>query len=462
MNPEANRINRDLLKKYDRPGPRYTSYPTVPEWSSDFGSAEYIKALQEASIEDSPLSLYFHIPFCRSRCSYCGCTTVISKGGDRIDRYIDWLSREVELAASHLGRRTRVVQMHWGGGTPTFLTNPQIDKLFTGITDHFKIERESELAIEVDPRVTTPEHIQLLRSLGFNRLSMGVQDLTPEVQEAIGRDQTLEQTESLFKFCRKSGFSGINIDLIYGLPYQTVENFTKTIAEVIRMGVDRIAVYSFAYLPGMKPHQKLIKEETLPAPGAKFELFATAVEKFLEAGYVQIGMDHFARPDDELAKSLNEGKLYRNFMGYTTRSTSASVGFGMSAISEVSGVFAQNISKIDSYGVPIEAGRLATFRGFRLSDDDKIRQRAILSLMCNFVLEFDAMDKLFKIDSRKYFAEELVDLKQFVNDSLMEITDDNIKVLPRGQIFVRNMAMVFDAYLRGKGKDNAPTFSRTI
>lgn len=459
---EIEKVSRVLLKKYDRPGPRYTSYPTVPEWSSDFGPDDYVAALQKASAEDNPLSLYFHIPFCRSRCRYCGCTTTIARDASIADDYIKILDKELNMVAAQLGNRTKVIQMHWGGGTPTYLDADRIKTLFGIISGYVEIDSAGELAIEVDPRDTTGNHAQVLKELGFNRISMGVQDLTPQVQKAIGRYQTLEQTENLFRLCRELGYSGINVDLIYGLPHQTVENFSNTIAEVIRMGADRVAVYSFAYLPEIRSHQKAISPDTLPSAADKFELFATAVERFTSAGYVQIGMDHFARPDDELARSLADGRLYRNFMGYTSRLASDSIGFGMSAISEIAGVFAQNISKLDDYVSAVSDQKLATFRGCRLSRDDLIRQRAILSLMCNFALKFEELDRQFGIDSRNYFSLELDGLKTFIDDELVDVNDADIRVTPRGRAFVRNIAMVFDAYLRSKGDRDRPAFSRTI
>ncbi len=462
MKEKIEKIDRSLLRKYDRPGPRYTSYPTVPEWSSDFGPEDYRQCLKRLATEKKPLSLYFHIPFCKSRCLYCGCTTVVSKDSKRAEIYIDHLRQEMALVAEHLADNNRVFQLHWGGGTPTFLTLPQIEKLFGSISDYFTFDDEAEMAIEVDPRVTTVEHLELLRRLGFNRISMGVQDLTPVVQELIGRNQTAEETVDLFNHCRRLGFSGINVDLIYGLPGQDVKNFSDTIDAVIKIGADRVAVYSFAYLPGVKPHQKHIPPETLPSMTDKYDLFATAVEKFLSEGYAQIGMDHFAKPEDELSVALAEGRLHRNFMGYTTRPAADSLGFGMSSISELSGAFAQNVSKLSDYQDLISSGEPATFRGCNLTRDDLIRQRAIISLMCNFTLTYEAMDRAFDIDSRKYFELELNDLKQFIDDGLAEVTEAGINVFPRGRLFVRNIAMVFDAYLRDEGNENRQVFSRTI
>jgi len=458
----SDKIDRALLRKYDQPGPRYTSYPTVPEWSADFGPDDYRKALVELGQSNDPLSLYFHIPFCRSRCWYCGCTTVVSGSSERADSYLDRLEHEMTAVAGIMGSRKKAIQLHWGGGTPTFLTLEQIQRLFAAIAARFEISPDAEIAIEVDPRVTSFDQAVLLRRLGFNRVSMGVQDLTPRVQEAIGRNQTADQTWGLYKRCRELGFSGINIDLIYGLPFQTVANMGETIRQVIDMGADRVAVYSFAYLPDAKAHQKRIDTTALPTAAMKYDLFATAVEKFLEAGYIQIGMDHFARPEDELAKALAEGRLHRNFMGYTVRPASNSLGFGMSAISEMAGAFAQNVSGLTAYEQAVDTGGLATFRGYRLSQDDIIRQSAILSLMCNFILPFKTFDEKHNIDSLRYFASELEDLKPFIEDGLVGVTDTAVQVLPRGRVFVRNIAMVFDAFLRRKGKDGRQIFSRTI
>jgi len=461
-NDAVEKVDRALLKKYDRPGPRYTSYPTVPEWSSNFGPDDYRQVLAATSKTDSGLSLYFHLPFCRARCLYCGCTTVVTSNAGRVDKYLTRLETEMNLVTQVLGRHKRVIQLHWGGGTPTHLSADQIRRLHGSIAGHFSIVPEAEIAIEVDPRVTTDEQLQLLRELGFNRISLGVQDLTPQVQAAIGRNQTAEQTIALFKRCRELGFGGINIDLIYGLPYQTVDNFASTIDEVITLGADRVAVYSFAYLPEIRPHQKRILPEWLPLADTKYELFSAAVERFLGAGYVQIGMDHFALPQDEMAQALARGRLHRNFMGYTVRPASESIGFGMSAISEFPGAFAQNLSTLETYAKAIDAGQPATFRGWRLSDDDRIRQRAILSLMCNFILEFAALDRAFKIDSKTYFALELAALKPFIADGLVMVTDAGVTVLRCGKVFVRNVAMIFDAYLRAQGEEKQQVFSRTI
>jgi len=455
-------VSRILLYKYDRPGPRYTSYPTVPEWSQQYGPKDYVSDLKEASRNNEPLSMYIHIPFCESRCFYCGCNTVVNRNAERPDQYINLIDRELGIVHQHLDKRNRLGQLHWGGGTPTHLKEKQIARLFESVADRFSLDPGAEIAIEVDPRVTTRGQLDLLRNLGFNRISLGVQDLNPRVQQAIGRMQTEQQTVDLFDYSRKLGFGGINIDLIYGLPFQTVRDFSRSIEKVIRMGADRVAVYSFAYLPTMKAHQRKIDESTLPGADLKYDLFATAVEKFLEAGYIQIGMDHFARPDDELSKALANGTLHRNFMGYTTRRTDDMIGIGMSAISELSGSFAQNYSGIDSYTSAIEKETLATYRGCTLSHDDQVRRWVILSLMCNFKLDFGELKKKFDIDYFTDFSTEDRELGEFIDDGLLERTDKQLKIRPRGRIFVRNMAMIFDIYLRNKNRGRKVQFSRTI
>lgn len=453
---------KDLLYKYDRPGPRYTSYPTVPEWTDAFGHDDYTQALERANQSADPLSLYVHIPFCRMRCFYCGCNTTITGNPEKPKEYLKALAQEINLTASHLGKRNRLAQMHWGGGTPTYLTTDQIEWLFSQITDKFEFIDDAEIALEVDPRVTTKEQLELLRKLGFNRISLGVQDFNEDVQKAIGRYQTVEQTKSLFSLCRDLGFSGINIDLIYGLPLQTIENFSASIQQVIDMRADRVAVYSYAHLPKIKAHQRRIPDESLPRADEKYELFATAIEKFLAAGYIQIGMDHFARPDDELARAVKNGSLYRNFMGYTTRRTGDMLGLGMSAIGDIGGAYAQNYSKIKDYIEPVTRGSSAVFRGCTLSDDDKIRRWTIVSIMCNGVLDFNELREKFGVAYSDYYATEDTDLGEFINDGLLERTDSSLRVTSRGMIFVRNIAMIFDAYLRRKADGNTPLFSRTI
>ncbi|MFH1700141.1 MAG: oxygen-independent coproporphyrinogen III oxidase [Candidatus Zixiibacteriota bacterium] len=453
---------RQLLHKYDRPGPRYTSYPTVPEWSSEFGSNDYMTALDIASRTDEPLSMYIHIPFCRQRCHYCGCNTSVTKRLDKPGQYLDIVDKELQMVTDRLKNRNHLIQMHWGGGTPTYLSEEQLTRLFNSVKSRFVFENDAEIAIEVDPRITTQEQLKLLRNHGFNRISFGVQDFTPIVQNAIGRNQTHEETKKLFNYCRKLGFTGINIDLIYGLPLQTIENFSETIQQVIDMGADRVAVYSYAHLPSIKEHQRKIVENELPQAELKYDLFATAVEKFFGAGYVQVGMDHFARPDDELAKAVDKGTLHRNFMGYTSKLTSDMIGIGMSAIGDIGGCFVQNISELDAYMNTIESGKIAISKGIKLNDDDKIRRWTIISIMCNGVLNFAEFKNRFGVSYSEYFTQEDKDLSEFISDKLLIRTREGLNVLPGGMIFVRNIAMVFDAYMRNRRDGKTPLFSRTI
>ncbi len=453
----------ELLKKYDRPGPRYTSYPTAPEFRQDFTKDDYVEALTRAGQDvSSPLSLYVHIPFCERRCHFCGCTTVITNSKESVDRYLATLDAELASVSKHLGSRRQLTQLHWGGGTPTHLTVEELERLFGYISDRFAILPDTEVAIEVDPRVTTAEHIEKLREIGFNRLSMGIQDFTSVVQAAIGRWQTLQQSEALYQTCRAYGFRGINMDLIYGLPKQTVTDFARTIDEVIRMRPDRIALYSYAYLPAQRSNQKLINSAWLPSLEDKFRLFATAVDKFVASGYVQIGMDHFALPDDELAIALSQQRLHRNFMGYTTKPATDLIGIGMSAIGDLAACYAQNVSRISSFQAAIAADGLATYRGYHLSHDDLIRRRLITFLMCNFVLPFDLLKREFGIDYHEYFAHEDARLDQLAADGLLERRSHELAVTREGRIFIRNIAMVFDAYLDHADRSRQPTFSRTI
>ncbi|UCD16782.1 MAG: oxygen-independent coproporphyrinogen III oxidase [Candidatus Zixiibacteriota bacterium] len=462
-NSDNNRLT-GLVIKYDRPGPRYTSYPTVPEWSDTYGAQDYAKAIRIASKKVSgPLSLYLHLPFCRKRCWFCGCNTNVTHSLNSIDEYLARVHKETDLIVDYLGKRRVVSQFHWGGGSPSILTDAQTERAFNIFRDHFEIQNKAEISIELDPRVTTSDRINVLKRLGFNRLSMGVQDFDPEVQKAIGRDQSEKQTVALYRFCRDRGFTGINFDLIYGLPGQTIAGFTDTIAGVIDLRPDRVAMYSFAFLPKLKAHQRRINPEILPDAEAKLMLFSRARRMFLENGYCQIGMDHFVLPDDELAVAMREGKLRRNFMGYTVNAAEDWLGVGMSSISYISGNFAQNASGIDSYNAAIDSGRLATFRGAILSADDLIRQRVITDLMCNFRVDITAINAAYTITFDDYFKSELVQVQPFIDDGLLTRDKRTLRVTEPGQLFVRNIAMIFDAYLAGRSTDDSKgQFSRTV
>ena len=453
-----------LIQQYDRPGPRYTSYPTAVEFHTGFDGRSYLARLTEASTHmDEPLSLYIHLPFCAERCHYCGCTMIATRSHDIATRYLGYLERELAMLAQHVGPRRHVVQHHWGGGTPTYLSPAEIARLHEFISSNFDVDRGAEQAIEIDPRVTTREQLSLLRSLGFNRLSMGVQDFNPAVQEAIGRRQSETATRELYAFARTLRFDSINLDLIYGLPRQTRETFAATLRSVVEMAPDRIAVYSYAHVPWLRPHQKLIDVSALPGPALKFDLIGAAIDAFEAAGYVSIGMDHFARRDDDLAKAMAERRLHRNFMGYTTRPATDMVGVGLSAIGDLRGAYAQNAKKLTTYYAALDADRFPIERGYLLNRDDLVRRHVITELMCNFRVDRAAIARKFDIDFETYFAAELSALEARggpARAGFVVITAEGLEVTPRGRRFVRTICMAFDRYLASH--QASPTFSRTI
>ncbi|MEE2658494.1 MAG: oxygen-independent coproporphyrinogen III oxidase [Candidatus Latescibacterota bacterium] len=454
-------IDPELLARYDRPGPRYTSYPTAVEFHEGFTSDDYAPRLRQLD-PDEAISLYLHLPFCDYRCHFCGCHVVATRKPDVAQRYMDYLRREMELVAGHIGHRATVSQYHWGGGTPTYYGPEQLRQLHDWGRQHFDIIPEAELGIEVDPRVTTHEHIVGLRELGFNRISMGVQDFDPYVQEAIGRRQMERQTQELYQYCRDAGFASINIDLVYGLPGQRYVTFARTLRTVTAMRPDRLAVYSYAHVPWVKGNQQRIDESLLPDRNTKFELFASAISHLREAGYKQIGMDHFALPDDELATALQQRCLHRNFMGYTVQKSSIMVGLGISAIGDVGSAFVQNHKKLSTYYDEIDAGELPLERGFALSEDDKLRRHVILELMCNLHLDFKLVESRFEIDFSETFATELAELAAGpAEEGLVDIDNESLRVTARGQLLLRNVCMIFDRYLREKVR-KGPTFSRTV
>jgi oxygen-independent coproporphyrinogen III oxidase len=449
-------IDAATIARYEQPGPRYTSYPTVPEWNPRFGPAEYAGKLSEAAREgaSSPLSLYFHLPFCRHMCAFCGCNVVVTRDSTKADEYLTHLELELALAAERLGKRREISQLHLGGGTPTFLNESQLARLWRAICAHFSVRNDAELAVEVNPVVTNSRHLTLLRSFGFNRLSMGVQDFDREVQEAIERNQSFELTAGMVAEARRIGFRGINLDLVYGLPLQTQSKWERTLRRIVDIRPDRIAVYSFAYVPSLKPHQKRLPVEKLPRGEGKLSLFCSAYNAFVEAGYQAIGMDHFALPDDELSVAQDARTLWRNFQGYTIKAATDVIAFGITGISDVQGAYAQNIRPLPQYYRAISAGRFATVRGVLLSEDDCRRRSVITDLMCNFWVDLGP-------DGLNYFQPELDDLQQLEREGLLELHGSEVELTRLGRVFVRNVAMVFDAYLRRD--ENAPKpFSMTV
>jgi oxygen-independent coproporphyrinogen-3 oxidase len=446
--------SEELLRRYDKPGPRYTSYPTAPEWQYGLGPQDFAQRLEAAGTagEREPLSLYVHLPFCWSLCWYCGCNVFIAKERSVADRYIDHLVHELELVADRLGPRRTLAQVHWGGGTPTFLSEQQIERLWSEITRRFTPLPDAEVAIEVHPSVTSLSQLSLLRELGFNRISMGLQDFNPRVQEVTNRIQTPEQTRALLEHARELGFTGVNFDLIYGLPYQEPVGWARTLEQVLELRPDRLAVYSFAYMPGVLKHQKRMPAEAVPSGRAKLELFREAYAAFVRAGYRPIGMDHFAVPEDELARAQERRTLGRNFQGYTVKVATDVVALGSTGISDVAGAYFQNVRELPRYAASVTHGQFATERGICLSEDDKRRRAVITQLMCNFWVDLGE-------EGARTFAPELEQLRAFEEDGLVVRTGNQLELTSLGRLFVRNVAMVFDAYL---ARDEKPRFSRTV
>ena len=456
-----------LLERYDRPGPRYTSYPTAIEFHNGVRNDIYAERLARLNnAVDAPLSFYVHLPFCEERCSFCGCNVVITPHREVAARYLEGVEQEIDLLASHLPDRRVIAQMHWGGGTPTYYGPEQLARLHARIAKHFSFTPDAELGVEIDPRVTTPAHLDQLRSLGFNRLSMGVQDFNPKVQEAVNRIQSYELTRDLIVHARALGFGSINVDLIYGLPHQTEETFAATLDQVLALRPDRVAAYSFAFVPWMSAHMKEIDRQALPTPEVKLALLAATVDAFTGAGYRAIGMDHFALPSDELARAVDSGTLHRNFMGYTVTATTDMVAIGVSAIGNVQGAFVQNTKKLPEYYEAVAAGKFPIERGYELSQDDEIRRYVIGELMCNFHLEVKAVERRFGVVFDEYFAAELALLTAAtdspVADGLVSVQRDRIDVQPAGRMFVRNVCMIFDKYLAARTGGPKPVFSRTV
>jgi oxygen-independent coproporphyrinogen-3 oxidase len=450
----------DLVKHYDRPGPRYTGYPMPPAWTEHFPEEELKAALACANEDARPLSIYAHIPFCKRRCSYCGCNVVVSPQYTPVEAYLRALEAEVELWASHLPKRREAIQLHWGGGTPTYLKVPELQRAFRIITDRFPLVPGAEVAIEVDPTFLEPDQLPALRELGFNRVSFGVQDLDDHVQELITRGQTWDQTLATVKQARELGFGGVNLDLVYGLPGQTLETFRRTLESTLELAPNRMAIYGFAYLPKMLPHQRTIPTETLPQPELRLDLLLMATEILEQHGYVAIGMDHFARPDDELAKAVKDGRLIRNFMGYAVQAGSDSLGLGPSAIANVSGVYAQNEKILAKWERAVTSGHFAIHKGFRLSQEDELRRWVIHHLMGSFELRWAELEEKWGVHGPTHFAEALEELKAEVPMGTVEIREDGIFVTELGKRFVRNLVMPFDAYLKRLAPSTA--FSRTV
>ncbi len=454
------RLPAETLARYDVPGPRYTSYPTAPVWNDAFGVTDYERALATSAAASRPLAVYVHLPFCESLCVYCGCNVVITKRRDRAAHYLEHVATELDRVADlcDAGNR-KTVQVAWGGGTPTYLAPDQVEWLMARIAERFPLADDAEVAIEVDPRVTTREHVRSIVAAGFNRISMGIQDFTPEVQEEIHRVQPYEMTRDLIHWCREDGLESVNVDLVYGLPLQTLEGFENTIDRVHTLDPDRVSAFSYAHVPWLKPAQKKFDEATILHGAEKFAIFTRLVERMAERGYEFIGMDHFAKPGNELSVAQNEGGLWRNFQGFTTKSGTDLIGLGVTSIGQFDRAYAQNVKDIGAYAETQHDGKLAVCRGMWLSDDDLIRQRVIHHLMCNYRLRRDVIERECGIDFDAYFADALPRLQPLVDDGMLVAIDDGWELTSWGRVFVRNVCMVFDAHLPDPGERK---FSRTL
>jgi oxygen-independent coproporphyrinogen-3 oxidase len=459
---EELRVGEEFLAKYNRPGPRYTSYPTAPVWNDNFGPDDLEKVHAEAENAKTPVSLYMHIPFCESLCLFCACNVIIEKDKTVAPPYLGILKREMERVSRSVSKDRPVVQFHWGGGTPTYLTPAQIEDLFGFTREQFHFAPDAEIGIEIDPRVTSREHLEVLRRLGFNRLSMGIQDFHADVQKAIHRIQPFEMTRDLLFAARELGFDSINVDLIYGLPYQTPDRFAHTVDQILELTPDRVALFSYAHVPWLKKQQGSFAAH-LPEGMEKFEIFRAGLLKFLEAGYLYIGMDHFAKPGDELAVSQQNRTLHRNFQGYTTKAGADLYGMGITAISGFQSAYAQNHRDIPSWEKAVNARGIATMRGYHLSNEDRLRRAVINRLLCHTVVIKDEISREFSIDFDSYFADELRRLEPFRQDDLVHLDRGEIRATWLGRIFIRNLAMIFDPYLEKQQLiSNKPLFSKTL
>jgi len=459
------RFDAELIRRYDRRGPRYTSYPTALQFSDDFDVVQYLQAVRGSNDDPvpAPLSLYLHIPFCERPCFYCACTRIITQNHAKAAAYLARLYREIELQAELFDRDREVLQLHLGGGTPTFLSLAELRELMDMLGHHFTLIRSPtrDYSIEVDPRSVDADTVRGLFDLGFNRISFGVQDLNPQVQHAVNRMQSAESIRALMQAARAAGFSSINMDLIYGLPFQTPASFQTTLQAIVEMRPDRLAVYSYAHMPQQFKAQRLIADYTLPDAETKLSLLGLAVSRLTQAGYEYIGMDHFALPDDSLARALHQGTLQRNFQGYSTGADCDLVGMGMSAISLVRDTYSQNVKSLQGYSACLDAGQLAVCRGWVMTSDDRVRRAVLQQLTCEGRVSFARYARRFGIDCENYFANELCALKPMANDGVLRFDDEGLVLTPAGRLLTRAVAMVFDAYLRPASPLQPPNADKT-
>ncbi|MEB8535171.1 oxygen-independent coproporphyrinogen III oxidase [Acidithiobacillus ferriphilus] len=445
-------FDHELIRRYDQPGPRYTSYPTAPHFGEDFDERALQGALNDSNASGRPLSLYFHIPFCEHLCFYCACTKVVTRHHGWGSPYVAHLDQEMALTRKHVDGRRPVDQLHFGGGTPTFLRRDDIAFLLDSIGKHFHLlpDDQGEYSIEIDPRALESDTLRLLRGFGFNRISIGVQDLDTAVQKAVHREQSFALTAGVIDEARQLGFRSVSLDLIYGLPLQTPESFAQTLEAVLALRPDRLSVFNYAHLPDRFPPQKRILDTDIPSPDMKLRILAESIATLQQAGYLYIGMDHFALPDDELTIAQREGSLYRNFQGYSTHAGTDLLAFGMSAIAMVGPTYSQNIKDLDAWGATLDSGHLPVERGLRLSDEDLLRRHIITRLICDFSLDFNALNRQFDLEFHQHFAAILPALEALANDGLLQINAHALTVTPRGRLLIRHICMTFDAYLAQK------------
>jgi len=455
-------LDKELIKKYDKPGPRYTSYPTAPHFTEKFTHGMYIDEIVRTNNPENKndLSLYFHIPFCDTLCYFCGCNTFITNNRNRVAKYLEYIKEEIDLLATYIDVERPVTQIHWGGGTPTHLLPEQIADLKSYINKNFNVKQNAEQSCEIDPRELTKEHLSALRENGFNRVSLGIQDFNHIVQKAVNRIQPEELTLKVIDWVKELKFESFNLDLIYGLPFQKVAEFEKTVKKVIDISPNRVALFNFAYVPWMKSHMKLIKEKTLPEAEEKLDILKMAIEKLTNGGYEFIGMDHFAKPDDDLSKALKLKKLYRNFQGYSTHSGTDLYAFGITGISQHGNVYAQNFKTEKEYYTAIDRGYLPINKGYLLSDDDVLRRTVIMKIMCNFELDLNSINECFNINSKKYFSFALKKLDPMIKDNLLSFDNNKIVVSEKGRMVIRNIAMCFDGYIERNEDNNR--YSKTV
>lgn len=461
-NNELPEFDRNLIASLPSSGPRYTSYPTADRFHEGFKEAEYIQALSLRNMGalNKPLSLYIHIPFCNTICYYCGCNKIITKDKSRADAYIQYLEKEMELLAPHLGGRHQLAQLHFGGGTPTFLSDDQLERVFDMIRKYFQLIPNGEYSIEIDPRKVSRETVLKLGKLGFNRMSVGIQDFDPKVQEAVNRIQSYEETKEVIDAAREAGFKSVSVDLIYGLPHQNAESIKTTIDTVLSLNPDRLALYHYAHLPHIFKPQRRIDTNVVPGSEEKLDMLQYCVQTLTERGYVFIGMDHFAKPDDELSIALKEGFLQRNFQGYSTYADCDLVAIGVSSIGKIGSTYSQNERDIDAYYAALDAGHLPIMRGYQLNQDDILRRNIIQDLMCRFSLDYQIYESVFGIPFSRYFAAELEDMKQLETLGLVRLKPHSLTVTPKGRFLIRNIAMVFDYHLRHK--ETKAKYSQTV